>query len=349
MRFIALAFLLIFPTVALGGPKIVVDNPVYDFGEIKEGVIVEHAFVIKNEGDAPLVFTRKPHTSCGCTVAALSKEVLQPGESLKLVATFDSSGFGGRHVRKEIRVYTNDPQNPVTVLAIVGYVRPAEPHERSAWYLKYNLYLLVDLRSPEEFANAHLLGAINIPSSELVEEIKKFPNQVLIYLYDDSGGTSSQAASMLVQMGYRFARALNGGLVAWQRNYGNLFIEFGEEGPFTFQGEPRGGSYSIDPQQLLSRYVLIIDVRPPDAFVAEHFVGAINLDPGEIPEWIVDHLPRSFPQGVRLTIWCVDDDGSRSCPVAKYIRSQGYEAACILGGLAQWKNRYGPFLLISAE
>ena len=348
MRSIALMFLVALPVIALAGPRIAVDNPVYDFGEIKEGMIVEHAFVISNAGDAPLVFTRKPYTTCGCTVAALPKEVLQPGESLELVATFDSSGFGGRHVRKEIRVYTNDPQSPVTVLAMVGYVRPAEAHERSAWYLKYNLYLLVDLRTPEEFAAAHLLGAINIPFGELAERIKGFPNTVLIYLYDNTGETASQAASMLVQMGYRFARALNGGLVAWQRKYGNLFIEFGDEGPFSFQGEPRGGSYSVDPQQLLSRYVVVIDVRPPEAFAAEHLVGAINLDPGEIAQWVVDHLPRSLPQGVRLTIWCVDDDGSASCPAAKYIRSQGYEASCVLGGLAQWKRRYGTFMLTSS-
>ncbi len=348
MRSIALAFLLVLPAIALASPRIAVDNAVYDFGEIKEGMIVEHAFVIRNEGDAPLVFTRKPYTTCGCTVAALPKEVLQPGESLELVATFDSSGFGGRHVRKEIRVYTNDPQTPVMVLALVGYVRPAEPHERSAWYLKYNLYLLVDVRPPEEFAKAHLLGAINIPFHQLAEKIKQFPSTVLIYLYDNSGETASQAASMLVQMGYRFARSINGGLVAWQSRYGNLFIEFGEEGPFSFRGEPRGGSYAVDPQQLLSRYVLIIDVRPPETFAAEHLVGALNLDPGEVPRWIVDHLPRSLPQGARLTIWCVDDDGTKSCPTAKYIRSQGYEAACILGGLAQWKRRYGTFMLVSS-
>ncbi|HDC93004.1 MAG TPA: DUF1573 domain-containing protein, partial [Candidatus Acetothermia bacterium] len=117
MRYAFAMFLLIMPALATAAPKIVVDQAVYDFGEIKEGTIVTHAFVIRNEGTDPLVFTRKPYSSCGCTVAALPKEVLLPGESVELSATFDSTGFGGRHVRKEIRVYTNDPENSVVILA----------------------------------------------------------------------------------------------------------------------------------------------------------------------------------------------------------------------------------------
>lgn len=342
-------FLAAVPFLALAAPKLVVDEPVYDFGEVKEGTIVTHAFVIRNEGTDPLVFTGKPRSSCGCTVAALPKNVLMPGESLELTATFDSSGFGGRHVRKEIRVYTNDPQQPVVTLALVGYVRPAEPHERSAWYLKYALYLLVDVRSPEEFARAHLLGAVNIPFRELEERIREFPTHVLIFLYDNAGELAPQAAAMLEQKGYRFARALEGGLVKWQDRYGNLFIEFGEGGPFTFQGEPRSGRHSVDPQQLLSRYVIVLDVRPPEEFAAAHLAGSINVDPGAIPQWIVDHLPRSLPQGVKLTIWCVDEGGTKSCPLAKYIRSQGYNASCILGGLSQWRERYGDLLMIPSE
>lgn len=347
MRNVMLFLLAVLPAMAAAAPRIAVDQPVYDFGEIKEGIIVTHAFVIRNEGTDPLVFTRKPYSSCGCTVAALPKEVLLPGESLELVATFDSSGFGGRHVRKEIRVYTNDPQTPVVVLALVGYVRPAEPHERSAWYLRYALYLLVDVRAPEEYARAHLLGAVNIPFGDLSREIERFPKSLLIFLYDNSGEIALQAAAMLEDKGYQFARALAGGLAGWQARYGNLFIEFGEGGPYSIRGQPRTGQHAVDPQKLLSRYVVILDVRSPEEFAAAHLAGAINLDPGVLPRWVADRLPRSLPQGVKLTIWCVDGDGSRSCPAAKYLRSQGYEAACILGGLSQWTRRYGELLLIS--
>lgn len=349
MRYMVALLLVSIPALALAAPKIVVDQPVYDFGEIKEGTIVTHAFVIRNEGTDPLVFTQRPQSSCGCTVAALPKEVLLPGDSLELVATFDSTGFGGRHVRKEIRVYTNDPQTPVVILALVGYVRAAEPHERSVWHLQYSLYLLVDVRSPDEYARAHLLGAINIPFQDLSQQIQKFSNQVLIFLYDNAGEVALQAAAMLEQKGYRFARALKGGLVEWQSRYGNLFIEFGEEGPFTFQGQPRSGQHAVDPQQLASRYVVVLDVRPPEEFAAGHLVGAINLDTGALPQWVADHLPRSLPQGVKLTVWCVDEDGTKSCLAAKYIRSQGYDALCILGGLSQWRKRYDNLLIVPSE
>ena len=350
MRKLAAFLAFVVPFLAAAAPKVAVDQPVYDFGEVKEGVIIQHAFVIKNVGDEPLVFTREPYTSCGCTVAALPKKTIMPGESIELMATFDSTGFGGRYVRKTIWVYTNDPETPKLILIIQGYVRPAEPHERSGWYLKYELYLLVDVRPPEEYDRAHLLGAVNIPLEELPGKLAGVPKSVLIYLYDETGELSSQAVQRLVSAGYRFSRFLKGGLVGWQSRYGNLLIEFGDEGPVVFQGRTVGaGRYAVDPSSLLRRYIVMLDVRSPEEYAEGHILGAINVDTGVLPQWVASHIPRSMPQGARLTIWCIDEEGSRACSAAKYLRAQGYNAYCLLGGLEQWRSRYGGFLWVSSE
>ncbi len=350
MRKLAAFLAFMVPLLAAAAPRVAVDQPVYDFGEVKEGVIVQHAFVIKNVGDEPLVFTRDPYTSCGCTVAALPKKTLMPGESIELVATFNSTGFGGRHVQKIIWVYTNDPVTPKLALTIKGYVRPAEPHERSGWYLKYELYLLVDVRSPEEYARAHLLGAVNIPLDELEERLSPFPKSLLIYLYDETGERSAEAARRLVALGYRFSRFLKGGLVGWQARYGNFLIEFGGEGALTFSGRAvEGGRYAVDPSRLLERYIVMLDVRAPEDYLEGHIAGSINVDTGTLPQWVASHIPKSAPQGARITIWCIDEDGSRACSAARYLRSQGYNAYCLLGGLEQWRSRYGGLLWVSSE
>ena len=225
MRFATAVFLLLIPALVSAAPKIVVDQAVYDFGEIKEGTIVTHAFVIRNEGTDPLVFTRRPYSSCGCTVAALPKEVLLPGESLELVATFDSTGFGGHHVRKQIRVYTNDPENPVVILALVGYVRPAEPHERSAWNLQYSLYLLVDVRSPRETAKGTLKGkgAMAIPLDKLEANAKELPKDRRIVTYCSNGIRSEMAYELLKSKGYT------------KVGYLNETIGFNPDGSFTIE------------------------------------------------------------------------------------------------------------------
>lgn len=42
------------PVISAAGPVAVIEEPVYTFESIVEGQYVEHEFVIKNSGDAPL-------------------------------------------------------------------------------------------------------------------------------------------------------------------------------------------------------------------------------------------------------------------------------------------------------
>ncbi|MBC7098863.1 DUF1573 domain-containing protein, partial [Candidatus Bipolaricaulota bacterium] len=81
---------------ALAGPQLRVDQAVYDFGQVTEGYVVKHTFLITNVGDAPARFTYPPITSCGCTTAPLPRQELPPGESMEIPVLFDSSGYGGK-------------------------------------------------------------------------------------------------------------------------------------------------------------------------------------------------------------------------------------------------------------
>lgn len=70
----------------------------------------------------------------------------------------------------------------------------------------------VDVRSPQEFAQSHVVGAINIPHEQIREQIstvtddKKAP----IYLYCGSGYRSGIAMNYLQSMGYTQARNVGG-------------------------------------------------------------------------------------------------------------------------------------------
>ena len=207
---------------ALGQPKISVDQIQYNFGNVVAGIAVEHTYVITNTGDAPLKITNV-RTSCGCTTAALAKTTLNPGEAVNLTVTFDTAGYSGK-VGKSIYVTSNDPTTPVLTLLLTGTVTHGAPYNISAADLNYLFYILIDLRSPKEYAASHLLGAINIPYDQLTSWLPKLPKGVLIVLYDDNGTLSDKAAQMMIKAGFPQAKSLLGGLNEWKQIYKDRYL-----------------------------------------------------------------------------------------------------------------------------
>ena len=65
-------------------------------------------------------------------------------------------------------------------------------------------YLILDVRTPEEFAAGHIPNAINIPNEEIgTAQILELPDQgQLILVYCRSGNRSKQASEKLAALGY---------------------------------------------------------------------------------------------------------------------------------------------------
>jgi len=79
--------------------------------------------------------------------------------------------------------------------------------------------LVLDVRSPEEFARGHILGAKNVPLGELdrrAAEVAKNRSRPVIVACE-SGNRSLGAAARLRRLGYERAYSLAGGLAAWQQ------------------------------------------------------------------------------------------------------------------------------------
>lgn len=62
--------------------------------------------------------------------------------------------------------------------------------------------LVVDVRSPGEYAGGHLPDAVNIPVSELSGRLAELPKDRALVLYCASGARSSRAAAFLRNAGY---------------------------------------------------------------------------------------------------------------------------------------------------
>lgn len=65
-------------------------------------------------------------------------------------------------------------------------------------------YIILDVRTPEEFSEKHIPGAINIPNETIgTEEVPELPDKdQLILIYCRSGNRSKQASEKLVRLGY---------------------------------------------------------------------------------------------------------------------------------------------------
>jgi len=96
-------------------PSISFSEIIYDFGEVQQGVKLEHVFTFINSGEGKLTIQDvKP--SCGCTGAAMGdKKEFESGETGEIKITFNTEGRSGI-IEKTINVTTNDPANPQVTL-----------------------------------------------------------------------------------------------------------------------------------------------------------------------------------------------------------------------------------------
>ena len=78
-------------------------------------------------------------------------------------------------------------------------------------------YIILDVRTTEEFADKHIPDAINIPNETIgTEDIPELPDKdQLILVYCRSGNRSKQASAKLAALGYTNIVEF-GGILDWQ-------------------------------------------------------------------------------------------------------------------------------------
>ncbi len=75
--------------------------------------------------------------------------------------------------------------------------------------LKANGAVILDVRSPGEFASGHIKGSINIPLNNIANSVSKYKKDTTIITCCASGMRSASAKSILTSKG--FTNVFNGG------------------------------------------------------------------------------------------------------------------------------------------
>jgi hypothetical protein len=97
-------------------PKLQFDRTVYDFGTTSLVRSVSARIQFRNQGTGVLELG-KPTTDCGCTVASLKPERLQPGEAGELLFSVSLS-TAPQKIQKHVFLPSNDPSNRLATLVI---------------------------------------------------------------------------------------------------------------------------------------------------------------------------------------------------------------------------------------
>ena len=149
-------------------------------------------------------------------------------------------------------------------------------------------YLIIDVRSPEEYAKGHINFAINMPLDTLkdhLSEIEDWKDKNVI-LYCNSGKMSGEAAEGVKKYSYDL------------KTFGN-----------------------IRAKELMEKAkdALVVDAREAKDFEAGHFATAVNVN-SEDPATIDAILPDD--KNTLIITHCYS--GNRSAKAAEYIASKGY-------------------------
>ena len=99
---------------AQDAPKIQFERTVCDLGKVIEGQECSGKFSFRNDGTA-LLQIGQAETTCGCTVASVLPDKLQPGQTGLIAFTLDLTNVRGP-TQKGITIPSNDPKTPIVML-----------------------------------------------------------------------------------------------------------------------------------------------------------------------------------------------------------------------------------------
>ena len=188
--------------------------------------------------------------------------------------------------------------------------------------------LILDIRSKEAFASAHIPNAINIPSGQ---NLPTWAGWVLPYdrptlLITDHPDEIPEAITHLLRVGFDDLQGyLQGGMDAWQT-----------------AGLPLDKLETLSVQELQKKLKqnphsqTVLDVRTEQEWNQGHIDQAIHIHGGKLQESL-DRIPRDRPVSV------ICGSGYRGSIAASFLKRNGFEEVSnVAGGMSAWNAMQFP-------
>ncbi len=172
---------------------------------------------------------------------------------------------------------------------------------------KKQTFTLIDARTKQEYKNAHIFKAVNVPDKKLQENLSLLPADknalLIIYCNGVKCGKSNRLAKQLEPLGYHNIMIYSEGMPVWEERNLPIFV-----GPDYEKKVDTSKLKPADIQKMIREkktdYVLV-DVRDPSEYKEGHIPTSINI-PAEVFASRSDILPKEK----KIIVAC--NTGSRS-------------------------------------
>ncbi|MCS6828802.1 MAG: rhodanese-like domain-containing protein [Caldilinea sp.] len=218
--------------------------------------------------------------------------------------------------------------------------------------IENNIYL-VDVREPNEYAEGHIPGAINIPIRTLAQNLNQIPADRPVLIYCKSGHRAGMAVAALRLLGYDNVRGFPGGWNAWSKAGEEVSTESAPAGSFeakevnpemlaavdAFLSAIPEGFYAIGTveklQEAIDNGAVLIDVREDSEVAQGAIPGALHI-PLRTLIANLDQIPKDKP----LVAYCAS--GYRSALATALLHILGYEnVRAFTPGYGAWEAAQG--------
>lgn len=132
------------------------------------------------------------------------------GCSVLLLGACMDNATKASEMNSEVSTSTISEQaNTIVVLTVSDFSSAIQQNNQSVQ--------LLDVRTPSEFSDGHIEGAVNmdVNSNSFVSAIQTLDPAMPVYVYCRSGGRSARAAKIMEQEGFKTIFDLEGGITAW--------------------------------------------------------------------------------------------------------------------------------------
>jgi rhodanese-related sulfurtransferase len=215
-----------------------------------------------------------------------------------------------------------------TTLGEADQKTPEVTTEEVQRILASNSEPLLDVRSAQEYAIAHIPGSINLYEKEVERITQAFPDRatrMVLYCNGPFCGKSKRLSEQLVKLGYTNVRRYQLGLPVW-RALGNTVQTDLEGFKYVFKGD---------------KTAVYVDARSPSKFAEDTVPGAVSIQAGEAEKANEDGRLPHKDKGTRVIVFASTGEEARR--VAEEIARKAYwnssyfgEAFAELKGARVW-------------
>jgi len=192
-------------------------------------------------------------------------------------------------------------------------------------------YIILDVRTQEEYDAGHIINAILIPVDDLEVRISEIPKGKSIIVYCRSGRRSAKAADILQSNNFYPVYDMMGGIEKWK-----------DDGYFLVGDSVTYNIINIDKvfEIVKNKHMdfQIIDVRSTEEYNDVHIKGALSIPVSELEDKSVQ-LSKDLP----VIVYCSSSACGSSSFAAGILSKQGFiEVFAMDSGIEEWLEKGYP-------